>query len=253
LFDLGGRKAMVVGGGGELGGAMAVALAEVGADVAIVDIDEDGMRKVAERIAATGREALALQCDVTVVTQVQETVRKIVSEFGALHIAVNSQGVGGATSTWEMSEELWNKVLTVNLSSVFYCAKYQGQAIRESGGGSIINMASMSARISNKGVPLAAYCSAKAGVVLLTKTLAWEWAPHNIRVNSLSPGYMDTKINKSLQDPNSQRYKDVVNAIPFKRMGRPGELKGAVVFLASDASSYMTGSDLVMDGGYTIW
>lgn len=253
MFDLTGRKAMVVGGGGDLGGEMAIALAEAGADVAVVDIDEDGARNIAEGIKATGRSALVLLHDVTKEGEARKAVEEAVSEFGGLHIAVNSQGVGDAAPAWETTEELWHKVIDVDLSSVFFCAKHQGQAIRDCGGGSVINIASMSSTISNKGLPLSAYCSAKAGVLLLTKTLAGEWAPHNIRVNCLSPGYMITKLNRCSQEPESQLYKDIVEATPLRRMGKPEELKGAVVFLASEASSFMTGSDLVLDGGYTAW
>lgn len=253
MFDLTGKKAMVVGGGGDLGAEMAIALAEVGADVAVVDIDESGARKAAARIEALGRKALVIHCDATDVVQVQACVEETVGAFGGLHIAVNSQGIGDAAPAWEMSAELWNKVLAVDLSSVFYCAKHQGLAIRESGGGSIVNVSSMSATISNKDIPLAAYCSAKAGVLMLTKTLAWEWAPHNIRVNCLSPGYMITKLNRCSQEPESQLYRDILETTPLRRMGRPEELKGAIVFLASEASSFMTGADLVIDGGLTVW
>jgi NAD(P)-dependent dehydrogenase (short-subunit alcohol dehydrogenase family) len=244
---------MVVGGGGDLGGEMAVALAEAGADVAVADVDDAGSRRVAERIEATGRRALVIHCDATREKEVQEAVAKVVSEFGGLHIAVNSQGVGDAAPAMEMTEELWNKILGVNLSSVFLCAKHQGRAIKDSGGGSIVNIASMSATINNKGMALAAYCSSKAGVVLLTKSLACEWAPYNIRVNCISPGDMFTKMNKPSHDPESQIYKDIIEATPQRRMGKPHELKGVVVFLASEASSFMTGSDLVIDGGYTAW
>ena len=253
LFDLSGKKAIVVGGGGDLGGEMAIALAEAGADVAVADIDDAGARRAAKRVEAAGHRALVLRCDATKEEEVQETVSRIVSEFGGLNVAVNCQGVGDHAATIEMAEELWDKVLSVNLSSVFLCAKYQGRVMRASGGGSIINVASMHSIIAAKGVALGAYCSSKGGLLLLTKSLACEWAPYNIRVNCISPGEMITKMNKASYDPESQVYKDLVGHTPLRKMGAPRELKGAVVFLASEASSFMTGSNLVVDGGYSIW
>jgi NAD(P)-dependent dehydrogenase (short-subunit alcohol dehydrogenase family) len=253
LFDLSGKKAMVVGGGGDLGGEMAVALAEAGADVAIVDIDDAGARRVAERVKATGRKALAIHCDATKEKEVQKTVAKVVSEFGGLHIAVNSQGIGDAAPALEMTEDLWDRVVDVGLKSIFLCAKHQGQAIKDSGGGAIINVASLLSTIAHKSAPLSAYCASKAGVVLLTKSLASELAPHNIRVNCISPGFMITKLNRASQEPESQAYKDMIEDTPLRRMGQPNELNGLVVFLASEASSFMTASDVVIDGGYTAW
>ena len=253
LFDLSGKTALVVGGGGDLGGEMAVALGEAGADVAIADVDEAGARRTAERIEALGRRALVLRCDATSSQEVQRTIDKVVSEFGSLNISVNSQGVGDHAATMEMPEELWDKVLSVNLSSIFLCTKYQGCAMRNGEGGSIINVASMHSIIAAKGVALGAYCSSKGGLLLLTKSLACEWAPYDIRVNCISPGEMITKMNKASYDPESQVYKDLVGRTPLGRMGAPHELKGAVVFLASEASSFVTGSNLVIDGGYSIW
>jgi len=253
LFDLSGKKAIVVGGGGDLGGEIAVALAEAGADVAIADIDDAGAHRAAERVETTGRRALVLHCDATKEQEIRGTIGRVISEFGGLNIAVNSQGVGDHAATIEMAEQLWDKVLGVNLSSIFLCVKHQGHQMRNSGGGSIINVASMHSIIAAKGVALGAYCSSKGGLLLLTKSLACEWAPYNIRVNCISPGEMITKMNKASYDPDSQVYKDLVGRTPLKRMGEPHELSGAVVFLASEASSFMTGSNLVIDGGYSIW
>lgn len=253
LFDLSGRKAMVVGGGGDLGGEMAVALAEAGADVAIVDIDDAGARRVADRIEAIGRKALAIHCDATSEEEVKKTVAEVVGEFGGLHIALNCQGVGDAAPVLEMTEDLWDKVLDIGLKSIFLCAKHQGRAIKNSGGGAIINIASLLSTIAHKSAPLSAYCASKAGVVLLTKSLASELAEHGIRVNCISPGFMITKLNVVSQEPESQGYKEMVEDTPLRRMGRPEELKGVAVFLASEASSFMTGSDVVIDGGYTAW
>jgi len=253
LFDLSGKKAMVVGGGGDLGGEMAVALAEAGADVAIADIDDAGARKVADRVKAAGRKALVIHCDATKEKDVEKAVAKTVDAFGGLHIAVNSQGVGSAAPVLEMSEDLWDKVVDVGLKSIFLCAKYQGRAIRDSGGGSIISVASLLSTIAHKSAPLSAYCASKAGVVLLTKSLASELAPYNIRANCISPGFMITKLNKTSEEPESQGYKDLIEDTPLRRMGKADELNGLVVFLASEASSFMTGSDVVIDGGYTSW
>lgn len=253
LFDLSGKNAMVVGGGGDLGGEMAVALAEAGADVAIADIDDAGARKVADRVKAAGRKALVIHCDATKEEEVEKAVARVVGEFGGLHIAVNTQGVGDAAPVLDTTEELWDKVVDVGLKSIFLCAKHQGRAIKDSGGGAIINVASLLATIAHKSAPLSAYCASKAGVVLLTKSLASELAAYNIRVNCISPGFMITKLNKASQEPESEAYKDLIEDTPLRRMGNANELNGLVVFLASEASSFMTGSDVVIDGGYTAW
>jgi len=253
LFRLEGKVSYVTGGGQGLGEAMAVALAQAGSAVAVVDINAATAKKVADEICKSGGRAIALQVDVTKSSEVVSMVSAIVDCFGRLDVAVNNAGISGRFPAEEVPEEQWKSVVDVNLNGVFLCAREAGrQMIRQGQGGSIINIASISASVINKGRPVSAYCTTKAGVKHLSKALAAEWAKHGIRVNSISPGHMRTPLNEKLFE-NPEVFAELVSCYPMGRIGEPWELAGAVVFLASDASSFVTGHDLIVDGGYTIW
>jgi len=247
LFDLTGRKALVTGGAVGIGRGYALALAAAGADVAIVDIDAKvGPLTVAE-IQAMGRDSVYIHCDVTSAGQVQAMVDAVVARFGRLDIAVNNAGIAilGADETLQQKD--WDKVIAVNLTGAFLCCQAEArQMIAQQAGGKIINTASMSATIANCN---ASYDASKAGIVHMTKTLAAEWGRFNINVNCISPSYILSPMHASTPTVVRQRIRDLT---PLGHVERPEDLHGPVVFLASDASNYVTGHDLMVDGGHTL-
>ena len=248
LFDLTGKKALVTGGAVGIGRACAVALARAGAHVAIVDINEKTGAATAREIQDMGCDSLFVPCDITKKDQVQNAVAKVVETFGRLDIGVNNAGIAilGADEAIDQAE--WDKVIGVNLTGTFLCAQAQAQQmIKQSPTeGKIINLASMSARIANCN---ASYDASKAGVVHMTKTLAVEWGRFNINVNCISPSYVLTPMHASTPVAVRQHIR---NATPLGHVERPEDLHGAVVFLASNASNYVTGHDLFVDGGHTL-
>jgi len=248
LFDLTGKKALVTGGAVGIGRGCAVALARAGADVAIVDLDEAAGSKTAEEIRPLGRKALFMRCDVTRRDQVREMVRRVAEEFGRVDAAVNNAGIGILGADEEVPQEDWDKVIAVNLTGVFLCAQAEARQMigQEPPGGKIINMASMSATISNCN---ASYNGSKAGVVQMTRMLAAEWGRFNINVNCLSPSYVLTPMHASTPTVVRQRIRELT---PLGHVQRPEDLHGAVIFLASAASDFVTGHDLMVDGGHTL-
>ncbi|MBE7503252.1 MAG: SDR family oxidoreductase [Verrucomicrobiales bacterium] len=248
LFDLTGRKALVTGAAVGIGRGCAVALAQAGADVAIVDLDEKTGTKTAEEIRALGRQSIFVRCDVTRRDQVQAMVRRVVDAFGRLDIAINNAGIAILGADEELTQEAWDKVIAVNLTGVFLCAQAEAQQMirQQPTEGKIINLASMSATIANCN---ASYDSSKAGVVHMTKTLAAEWGRFNINVNCISPSYVLSPMHASTPVVVRQRIRELT---PLGHVQRPEDLHGAVVFLASAASNYVTGHDLMVDGGHTL-
>ncbi|MBX3000671.1 MAG: SDR family oxidoreductase [Caldilineaceae bacterium] len=254
-FRLNGRVSLVTGAGQGIGRAFAHALGEAGAAVAVVDLRLDLAEEVAHELTTKGISALALETDVTQPIQVQKMVQQIVEHWGALTIAVNNAGIG----LWADSESLayadWLRVLDVDLNSVFLCAQAAAGVMIPAGYGKIISTASMSGRIANTPQNQSAYNTAKAGVIHLTRSLAAEWAKQGVRVNSISPGYTRTKlVDDLLATPIGQTMLPTwMEMTPMGRMAEVTDLQGAVVYLASAASDYMTGHDMVIDGGYCIW
>jgi NAD(P)-dependent dehydrogenase (short-subunit alcohol dehydrogenase family) len=248
LFDLTGKKALVTGGAVGIGRGCAVALARAGADVAIVDLNEKAGAKTAEEIRSMGRDAIFVPCDVTRRDQVQAMVRRVGEHFGRLDVAVNNAGLGILGADEQIAQEAWDKVIAVNLTGVFLCAQAEAQQmIRQlPSGGKIINIASMSATIANCN---ASYDASKAGVVHMTRTLAAEWGRFNINVNCLSPSYVLTPMHASTPKVVRRRIRELT---PLGHVERPEDLHGAVIFLASAASDYVTGHDLMVDGGHTL-
>lgn len=248
LFDLSGKKALVTGGSIGIGRGMALALAQAGADVAIVARNEVAGNSVVEEIRAMGRESLFVKCDVTQKDQVQEMVQTIVRTFGQLDIAVNNAGIAILGADEDIDQSSWDKVIDVNLTGIFLCAQAEAQQmIKQSpSGGKIINMASMSATIANCN---ASYDASKAGIVHMTKTLATEWGQYNINVNCISPSYVLTPMHASTPVIVRARIRELT---PLGHVQRPEDLYGPAVFLASDASNYVTGHDLMVDGGHTL-
>jgi len=248
LFDLTGKKALVTGAAVGIGRGCAVALARAGADVAIVDLDAQAGPKTADEVRALGRDSLFVACDVTKRDQVQEMVGRVVEQFGRLDVAVNNAGIGILGADEEVPQEDWDKVIAVNLTGVFLCAQAEArQMIRQTPTeGKIINMASMSATICNCN---ASYNASKAGVVQMTRMLAAEWGRFNINVNCLSPSYVLSPMHASTPVVVRERIRELT---PLGHVERPEDLHGAVIFLASAASNYVTGHDLVVDGGHTL-
>lgn len=248
LFDLTGKKALVTGGAVGIGRACAVALAGAGADVAIIDVDEETGPKTADEIKAMGRDSLFVPCDVTSKAQVQDMVKAVVAAFGRLDIGVNNAGIAILGADEELDQADWDKVIAVNLTGVFLCAQAEAQQMirQQPTEGKIINTASMSATIANCN---ASYDASKAGIVHMTKTLAAEWGRFNINVNCISPSYVLTPMHASTPTVVRQRIRELT---PLGHVERPEDLYGAVVFLASAASNYVTGHDLMVDGGHTL-
>lgn len=251
-FSLQGQIGIVTGGGQGLGKAFSIAFAEAGADVVIADINPETGAKTAEEIQAMRRRAIFVRTDVTKRESIQAMVAKTLDEFGKIDFLMNDAGIVKWLEAEKNSSDDWMAVMNVNLNGLFYCCQEVGKQMIKQGGGRIINIASMSGLIVNRPQCQASYNTSKAAVIHLTKSLATEWAQYNIRVNSISPGYMEGPLAAPLmQDP---AYGPLwMDSTPMRRPGKPEELCGVAVLLASEASSFMTGSNVVIDGGYTAW
>ncbi|NEN05643.1 glucose 1-dehydrogenase [Diaminobutyricibacter tongyongensis] len=247
-FDLHGRTAVVTGSTRGLGRAFARALAEAGANIVIVGRNAEAAALVKQELEAIGTECLAVLADVTSRADVERIARNAIQRFGRVDILVNNAGACIHKPALEVTDEEWRQVMDVNLDGVWIASQVFGRHMIESGGGTIVNIGSMSASIVNRPQWQPAYNASKAAVHHLTRSLAAEWAPHNVRVNALAPGYMHTDMSP-IHEPRFQRY--WIEDTPQQRAGEPDELGPAVVFLASDASSFMTGSVLTVDGGYS--
>lgn len=248
LFSIAGQVAFVTGGGRGIGKVFCKALAEAGAKVAVIDIDLETAQQTAEEIKQHGGDAIAVQADVTKAEDVSRAVETTVNHYGRIDICVNNAGICIHENAENMTDEQWDAVMDVNLKGVFYCCREVAKVMIKQGGGKIINVASMSAMVVNRPQNQVAYNASKAGVVMLTKSLAVEWAQHGIRVNAISPGYTLTEMTRKV----SHMFPIWEPMIPMGRLCEPEELRGALLFLASNASSYVTGHNLVVDGGYTL-
>jgi NAD(P)-dependent dehydrogenase (short-subunit alcohol dehydrogenase family) len=252
MFSLAGKTAVVTGAGQGLGEAMALALAGAGADVVLADLRPDTAEGVAARIRDLGRAALVVQADVSKEEQVERLAAQAVQRFGKVDVLVNNAGISRRAPSAEMALADWQAVIDVNLTGVFLCCRAFAKGMLERRQGKIVNTASMSALIVNRDVPQLPYYASKAGVVMLTKALAAEWAPYHVNVNAIAPGYMRTPLNTGfLADP--ERAAQWTDTTPAGRIGEPSDLAGAVVYLASAASDFVTGHLLTIDGGFTLW
>ena len=249
-FDLHGRTAVVTGSTRGLGRAFARALAEAGANIVVVGRNAEAAALVKEELEAIGTECLTVIADVTSRTDVERIASDAIKRFDRVDILVNNAGACIHKPALEVTDEEWRQVMDVNLDGVWIASQVFGRHMIESGGGTIVNIGSMSASIVNRPQWQPAYNASKAAVHHLTRSLAAEWAPHNVRVNALAPGYMHTDMSP-IHEPRFKRY--WIEDTPQQRAGEPDELGPAVVFLASDASSFMTGSVLTVDGGYSVF
>ena len=256
LFKLDGQVAIVTGGAQNLGRQHALALAEAGADVAICDLAEPAGHATQSELEALGRRAWFQRVDVTQSSQIDAFIQAVAARFGKIDILVNNAAMPSeGVALQDVSDEQWRRILDTNLSSLFYFGKRVAQHMIQRGqGGSIINIASMNWMVIGNIFPRhnVTYCVAKAGVAHLTRGMASEWAQYNIRVNALAPGFIHTQQTAASAKIPEILERNIANT-PMKRYGRLDELKGAIVFLASEASSFATGSVLNIDGGFTIW
>jgi NAD(P)-dependent dehydrogenase (short-subunit alcohol dehydrogenase family) len=248
LFDLSGKTAIVTGGGKGIGRQMADGLAEAGANVVVCARQADRCEEAAAELAQAGVKTLGLGCDVRDPEQVQAVVARTVADFGSVDILVNNAGVVWGATPEDMPLEGWQKVVDVNLTGVFLFSQAAGRAMIAGDGGTIVNIASVAGL---HGAPpeivnTVVYHATKGGVIAFTRDLAWKWAQHGIRVNAIAPGWFPSDMANFVLDHAGE---ELVRRVPLRRFGGSEDLKGPVVFLASDAAAYVTGHTLVVDGG----
>ncbi len=250
IFDLEEKVAVVTGGRQGIGRAHALTLAEAGARVVVSDISLEDCEKVVEEIKEKGGEAMAAQCDVSNKEEVDKLMEKAKDAYGGVDILVNNAGVVDFKNFFELTEEDWQRVIDINLSGYFRCIKAASELMKERGEGVIVNVGSIAMGNEGIGFPNAVpYVASKAGIAGMTEALAVDLAPHNIRVNTVAPGIIETPMIDPVKE-DEEGIKALISRLPMKRLGRPEEISHAVLFLASDASSYMTGSVINVDGGW---
>jgi NAD(P)-dependent dehydrogenase (short-subunit alcohol dehydrogenase family) len=246
LFHLDGTTALVTGAAGGLGAAIARGLSAAGAAVAAADLRVDGVKALADALVGAGRRAHAVEVDVGSLDSVERMTAEVEARLGPVDILVNSAGITHRASAREFPKEQWDRILAVNLTGVWLASQVVGRGMIERRRGRIINIASIAGQIGLPGT--VAYCASKGGVVMLTRALAVEWAPYNVRVNAIAPSWFDTAIG-NLIGREPEYAARAMRRVPFGRMGRPDELVGTAVYLASEASSMVTGHVLAVDGG----
>jgi NAD(P)-dependent dehydrogenase (short-subunit alcohol dehydrogenase family) len=252
LFDLSGRAAIVTGGGSGIGRQMATALAEAGANLVLCARKVERCEEAAVEIERLGVQAFGMRCDVRDPAEVQAVVDRTKAELGRVDVLVNNAGTSWGAPAEEHPLEGWQNVIDVNLTGVFLFAQAVGRVMIDQGGGKIVNVASVAAfgGAPPELVNAVAYNASKGGVVSFTRDLATKWARHGINVNAVAPGWFPSDMNRVLLDAQPDAY---LERIPLRRFGGPDDLKGAVVFLASRASDFVTGQVVVVDGGQSAW
>jgi len=254
FFSLEGKVAIITGGARGLGKAIAEAFVSAGANSLIADINETAAAETSEEFAGKGPEVKAKYVDISAEKSVDEMVDFALKHFGKIDILVNNAGIGGGEPAPEkLEKEFWDKIIAVDLTGTFLCSKAVGIHMIKQRHGKIINMASVSGlvvqRLTRKHNP--AYSVAKAGVIMLTKVLAGEWAKYNINVNAIAPTWFDTQMGVAKKSP--EQLVEMLRDIPLGRIGKPEDLVGTALYLASDASNFITGHTVLIDGGYTVW
>jgi len=252
LFSLEGKISFVTGAGSGIGQRIAVGLAEAGASVGCFDLaSSSGLNGTVEQIKKLGCRAIALTGDVTQAADLHRAVDAVEKELGPLSVAVNCAGIANAAPAEEMPLEQWQRMLDINLTGIFLSCQAEAKVMLPRKQGSIVNIASMSGIIVNRGLRQAHYNSSKAAVIHLSKSLAMEWSDRGVRINSISPGYTATPMN--LRPEVAEQVKQFEADTPLGRMATVDELVGPAVFLSSQAASFCTGVDLVVDGGFVCW
>lgn len=247
-MDLKGKIALVTGSTKGIGRGIADGLAKAGAKVVVVSRNQEQCDQVAQEIRNSGGDALAVAVDLTDLAAIEALVEKAVLHYGRIDILVNNAGAALTKKAEDISEADWDQILNIDLKAVFFCAQAVGRKMIEQKNGKIINVSSIFGLVGDRQV--LPYCVAKGGVIQMTKALALEWARHNIQVNALCPGYVITPMNKAaLEDEKILNH--ITRKIPMRRLGEVDEMVGAVLYMASSVSSYMTGQSMVVDGGWT--
>lgn len=249
-FSLAGKTVLLTGGSRGLGRAMAQALGEAGAAVAVTARTTEAAEAAAKELGELGIGAFGQKLEVSDVDDVELAVRTVSDEFGPIDVLVNNAGIGVGGTAFETPDSVWHDVLDTNVNGVWYCSRAVAKRMAERGGGTIVNIGSMSASIVNQPRWQISYLTSKAAVHHMTQGLAAEWAPYGIRVNAIAPGYFLTEMSP-VDQPEYKPY--CVDPAAMKRYGLPHELGPAAIFLASDASSFMTGSIVTIDGGFTLF
>ncbi|EPZ47382.1 MULTISPECIES: SDR family NAD(P)-dependent oxidoreductase [Alicyclobacillus] len=254
-FNVSGKTVLITGGARGLGRSYAETFVQHGCNVVLGDVNTEQVKQTAaelQKLAAGETQCIGVGLDVTQEAQVEQVVSDAVQTFGSIDIVVNNAGIVDRVGIEEMTLDAWNRTMGVNLTGVFLVSKHAARAmIERKTRGSIINMASMSGIIVNVPMEQAAYNTSKAAVAMFTKSCAVEWAEYGIRVNAIAPGYMKTDMTGPDFEPGG-KYHSLLDMIPMRRLGLPQELNGLALFLASEASSYVTGAVLSVDGGYTL-
>lgn len=254
-FSLAGKRLFITGGSRGLGREMALAIAEAGADVILTGRDTASLDRTAGEIRAHGRQAIAIQADIGEPDACEAACRSALDDHGPIDILINN--VGGRlvnVPVQDQSLDDWRRILDLNLTSTFLCTRMiGGEMVRRGRGGRVINIASISGLVANRGIGGRSYETSKAAVIQFTRATAADWAPHGVTVNAICPGGFFTEPNQRWSREHPQVIDEFLKAIPMGKFGDPEDLGPLAVYLASDASRYMTGAALVIDGGYTLW
>ena len=246
-FNLENKVAVITGGNRGLGRAIALALADAGANIVIVGRNEEKNNEVVQEVRILGRKAISFSTDLRNIPAINKLVEKVVAQFGKLDIFVNNAGVSHTQLALDIQEEDWDKVMDLNVKSLFFCCQAAGRVMKEQGYGKIINLASIYGAVGDVGI--APYTASKAAIINLTRSLALEWAKYGIQVNAIGPAYIETDMNRK-EFSNPKVREKIVKKTATKRLGEPDDLGGAAILLASDASNYMTGQTIYVDGGW---
>lgn len=250
LFNIEGKVAIVTGASKGIGKSIALLLANNGANIALISRDKEELQKVADEIEGIGQKVLIVPIDLTKTSEISKKVQEIHNYFGQIDILINNAGTNIPKDAEDVTESEWNKVMDINVKSVFFLSQAVGKYMKESSKGKIINVSSQMAFVGY--YKRAAYSSSKGAITQLTKALSIEWAEHNINVNAVAPTFIETPMTKKML--NEKEFKDdVLGRIPLKRLAKEEDLFGAFIYLSSNASDMVTGQTIIVDGGWTVW